>query len=107
MVPETCLRVRRCLREEDGLTTEQRRAQQEREREAAREAVLINSPHRFISQLFNGPTTHDLGPMNHVYEFYGALHFIEEQTKADKLFEKCCKRGDAVLENIQTPPAEI
>ena len=45
--------------------------------------------------------------MNHACEFCGALHFIEEQTKADKLFEKCCKRGDAVLENIRTPPAEI
>ena len=45
--------------------------------------------------------------MNHVYKFYGVLHFIEEQTKADKLFKKCYKRRDVVLKNIRTLLAEI
>lgn len=45
--------------------------------------------------------------MNYTCDSCGALHFIGEQTKADKLFEKCCKRGDAVLDKLQAPPAEI
>jgi hypothetical protein len=45
--------------------------------------------------------------MSHECEYCCALHFIQEQTASDKLFEMCCKRGDAVLDLIRAPPAEL
>jgi hypothetical protein len=45
--------------------------------------------------------------MSHECQYCTALHFIQEQTASDKLFELCCKRGDAVLDPVRTPPAEL
>ena len=67
---------------------------------------MINSPRGFLSQLRPGPA-HDLGGIDHECEFCQALHFVHEQTAADKLFESCCKRGDAVLDRLREPPAYL
>jgi hypothetical protein len=46
--------------------------------------------------------------MSHECQCCCALHFIFlDQTASDKLFEICCKRGDAVLDPLRTPPAKL
>ena len=98
-------RPRRRPQNNDGLTTAQRRHIRLEQQRVERLQARIEAPDAFISQLLSvaDMQAHDLRAMDHECEYCQALYFVDERTSA-QLFEQCCKRGDAMLNLLRTPP---
>lgn len=63
-------------------------------------------PDAYISVL-HPEDPHSLGPMNHECSHCGALHFLDEAVNPRArvlVFEKCCKKGAAILEPVKSSP---
>lgn len=95
-------RRRRSLRDETRDQTLQLRPAQRRRTNQHRRP----DPAAFMSR-FNKRKPLDLGRMDHVCRHCKARHWIGERSGGalnNPEWEKCCKKGDVVLEPLQAPP---
>ncbi|KAF4637609.1 hypothetical protein G7Y89_g486 [Cudoniella acicularis] len=87
------------------IATERRERAQVRRETEARDA--IDRPPAFISRFDPSQGTYTLGELHHEYEFYQALHFIDEQVLPHKQFPACYVRGDGQLDPLRPVPTTL
>ena len=69
---------------------------------ARRRRTGPQAPAGFLSA-FVPQDRHDLGGTDHICDFCGARHWMEEMGQGGQ-FEGCCKEGDVYLPPIREPP---